>query len=170
MQEHYDNLETRDPGERERSLMAALPAHIAHAKRNAPGWARILDGIDPAAVTDRAGLAKLPVTRKFDLVALQKAERPFGGLNAAPLAQIGRIFVSPGPIYDPGGCGGDWWRTARALFAAGFRRGDVAVNTFAYHFTPAGSMLEAGAVGPLYRENRAGPFLLLVTPRARRHV
>ena len=146
MQEHYDNLETRDPGERERSLMAALPAHIAHAKRNAPGWARILDGIDPAAVTDRAGLAKLPVTRKFDLVALQKAERPFGGLNAAPLAQIGRIFVSPGPIYDPGGCGGDWWRTARALFAAGFRRGDVAVNTFAYHFTPAGSMLEAGAV------------------------
>lgn len=146
MQEHYDKLETRDPGERERSLMAALPAHIAHAKRSAPGWARILDGIDPPAVTDRAGLAKLPVTRKSDLVALQKAERPFGGLNAAPLAEIGRIFVSPGPIYDPGGCGGDWWRTARALFAAGFRAGDVAVNTFAYHFTPAGSMLEAGAL------------------------
>jgi phenylacetate-coenzyme A ligase PaaK-like adenylate-forming protein len=146
MQEHYDKLETRDPGEREGSLMAALPAHIAHAKRNASGWARILDGVDPAAVTDRAALAKLPVTRKLDLVALQKAERPFGGLNAAPLAQIGRIFVSPGPIYDPGGCGGDWWRTARALFAAGFRQGDVAVNTFAYHFTPAGAMLEAGAV------------------------
>ena len=146
MQEHYDSLETRDPGEREGSLMAALPGHIAHAKRNAPGWARILDGIDPAAVTERTALAKLPVTRKSDLAALQKAERPFGGLNASPLSQIGRIFASPGPIYDPGGSGKDWWRTARALFAAGFRPGDVAVNTFAYHFTPAGAMLEAGAV------------------------
>ena len=145
MQEYYDSLETRDPGERERSLMGALPGHIAHAKRNAPGWARILGGTDPAAVTDRAALAKLPVTRKSDLVALQKAERPFGGLNAAPPAQIGRIFVSPGPIYDPGGSGKDWWRTARALFAAGFRRGDLVLNTFAYHFTPAGAMLEAGA-------------------------
>jgi phenylacetate-CoA ligase len=145
MQEYYDSLETRDPGERERSLMGALPGHIAHAKRNAPGWPRILAGTDPAAVTDRAALAKLPVTRKSDLIALQKAERPFGGLNAAPPAQIGRIFVSPGPIYDPGGSGKDWWRTARALFAAGFRRGDLVLNTFAYHFTPAGAMLEAGA-------------------------
>jgi phenylacetate-coenzyme A ligase PaaK-like adenylate-forming protein len=145
MQEHYDSLETRDPGERERSLMAALPGHIAHAKRGAPGWARILGDVDPAAVTDRAALSRLPVTRKSDLVALQKAERPFGGLNAAPVAQIGRVFVSPGPIYDPGGGGRDWWRTARALFAAGFRSGDLALNTFAYHFTPAGAMLEAGA-------------------------
>jgi len=146
MQEHYDNLETRDPGERERSLMAALPGYLANAKRNAPGWALILAGTDPGAVTDRAALARLPVTRKSDLVALQKAERPFGGLTAVPLAQLGRIFVSPGPIYDPGGGGRDWWRTARALFAAGFRSGDVALNTFAYHFTPAGSMLEAGAL------------------------
>jgi len=145
MPEYYDKLETRDPGERERSILAALPGHIARAKRSAPGWARILGDIDPAAVTDRAALARLPVTRKSDLVALQKAERPFGGLNAVPVAQIGRIFVSPGPIYDPGGGGRDWWRTARALFAAGFRSGDLAVNTFAYHFTPAGAMLEAGA-------------------------
>ncbi|HZT63049.1 MAG TPA: AMP-binding protein [Burkholderiales bacterium] len=145
MQEYYDSLETRDPGERERFLMGALPGHIAHAKRNAPGWARILGGTDAAAVMDRATLAKLPVTRKSDLIALQKTERPFGGLNAAPPAQIGRIFVSPGPIYDPGGSGKDWWRTARALFAAGFRRGDLVLNTFAYHFTPAGAMLEAGA-------------------------
>jgi phenylacetate-CoA ligase len=146
MQEYYDNLETRDPGERERSLMAALPAHIAQAKRSAPGWARILAGVDPAAVTDRAALAKLPVTRKSDLVVLQKTERPFGGLNALPVAKLGKIFVSPGPIYDPEGQGRDWWRTARALFAAGFRSGDLAVNTFAYHFTPAGSMLESGAL------------------------
>src|SRR5512136_3463911 len=145
MPEYYDRLETRSPEERERSLMTALPGHIAHAKRSAPGWARILGDIDPAAVADRAALARLPVTRKSDLLALQKTERPFGGLNAAPVAQIGKIFVSPGPIYDPGGGGRDWWRTARALFAAGFRSGDLAVNTFAYHFTPAGAMLEAGA-------------------------
>jgi phenylacetate-CoA ligase len=146
MPEYYDSLETRDPGEREDSLMAALPGHVAHAKRSAPGWARILAGVDPQAVGDRAALAKLPVTRKSDLVALQKAARPFGGLNASPAARMGRIFVSPGPIYDPGAGGRDWWRTARALFAAGFREGDVAVNTFAYHFTPAGSMLESGAI------------------------
>ena len=145
MQDHYDRLETRDPGERERSLMGALPRHIAHAKLNAAGWGRILADIDPSSIRDRSTLARLPVTRKSELPALQKAERPFGGLNAVPAARIGKIFVSPGPIYDPGG-GGDWWRTARALFAAGFRAGDVALNTFAYQFTPAGAMLESGAV------------------------
>ena len=144
MPEYYDSLETRDPAEREESLMGALPGHIAHAKRNAPGWARILEGVDPAAIDDRNALAQLPVTRKSDLVDLQRAERPFGGLTAVPASQLGRIFVSPGPIYDPGGSARDWWRTARALFAAGFRRGDVALNTFAYHFTPAGAMLEIG--------------------------
>lgn len=146
MPEHYDSLETRDPEERERSLWAALPGHVAHAKRSAPGWARILAGIDPARVTDRRALAELPVTRKSDLPALQRMQPPFGGLNAAPSARVGRIFVSPGPIYDPGGGGRDWWRMARALFAAGFRSGDLAINTFAYHFTPAGSMLESGAL------------------------
>jgi phenylacetate-CoA ligase len=146
MPEYYDSLEARDPGEREVALMAALPGHIAHAKRNAPGWARILAGVSPEAITDRAALATLPVTRKSALAELQKVERPFGGLNAAPAAQLGRIFVSPGPIYDPGGDGRDWWRTARALFAAGFRSGDIALNTFAYHFTPAGAMLESGAL------------------------
>lgn len=146
MPEYYDSLETREPGEREEALMAALPGQIAHAKRNAPGWARILAGVQPEAVTDRAALATLPVTRKSALADLQKAEPPFGGLNAAPAAQLGRIFVSPGPIYDPGGNGRDWWRTARALFAAGFRSGDVALNTFAYNFTPAGAMLESGAL------------------------
>jgi phenylacetate-coenzyme A ligase PaaK-like adenylate-forming protein len=146
MPEYYDSLETRSPLQRERALLAALPGQVAHAKRNAAGWARILAGVDPAAVTGRAALAKLPVTRKSDLDGLQKAERPLGGLNATPLAQLGKIFASPGPIYDPEGRGRDWWRTARALFAAGFRPGDLAINTFAYHFTPAGSMLETGAL------------------------
>jgi len=145
MPQYYDSLETRDPEERERILLAALSGQIAHAKRKAPGWARILADVDPAGVTSRAALAKLPVTRKSDLAKLQKAERPLGGLNAT-LAQLGKLFVSPGPVYDPEGRGRDWWRTARALFAAGFRPGDVAINTFAYHFTPAGSMLESGAL------------------------
>src|SRR6266487_1477940 len=145
MPQHYDSLETRDPEERERLLMAALPGQVAHARRKAPGWARILADVDPAGVNSRAALAKLPVTRKSDLVELQRAERPFGGLNAT-LAQLGKVFVSPGPIYEPEGRGRDWWRMARALFAAGFRPGDVAINTFAYHFTPAGSMLESGAL------------------------
>src|SRR5258708_2302956 len=146
MPEHYDSLEIRDPEERERSLMARFRGQIPRARRNAPGWARILAGVDPRAVTSRAALAKLPIIRKSDLPALQKAERPFGGLNATPVPQLGRIFVSPGPIYDPEGRGRDWWRVARALFAAGFRAGDLALNAFAYHFTPAGSMLESGAL------------------------
>jgi len=146
MPEFYDALETRDPETRERALMGALPRQIALAKAKAPGWARILSAVDPAGVTGRAALAKLPVTRKPDLIALQKAEPPFGGLNATPVAQLGRIFVSPGPIYDPAGRGRDWGRAARALFAAGFRSGDLALNTFAYHFTPAGALMEAGAL------------------------
>jgi phenylacetate-CoA ligase len=144
MPELYDALEARDPQARERALMAALPAQLAHAKKSARGWARILAEVEPAAVTDRAALARLPVTRKSDLMALQKADPPLGGLAA--VARPAKLFVSPGPIHDPEGSGTDWWRTARALFAAGLRAGDVAVNTFAYHFTPAGSMMESGAL------------------------
>jgi len=143
---HYDALETRDPQAREAQLLAALPAHLAHAKANAPGWARILAEVDPAAVNSRAALAKLPVTRKSDLGELQARDRPLGGLNATPVARMAKLFMSPGPIYEPEGGGRDWWRTARALFAGGFRAGDLVTNTFAYHFTPAGSMLESGAL------------------------
>lgn len=146
MSEYRDSLETRGREQRERALLAALPGQVARAQRGASGWARILAGVDPAAVTSRAALASLPVTRKSDLAGLQKREPPLGGLNAAPLRELAKIFVSPGPVYDPEGRGADWWRTSRALFAAGFRAGDVAVNTFAYHFTPAGSMLESGAL------------------------
>ncbi len=146
MTEFFDKLETRDPREREQALLAALPKHVAHAKKNAPGFARILKDVDPAAVTSRDALSRLPVTRKSDLKDLQRGERPLGGLNATPVGKLAKIFVSPGQIYDPEGHGKDWWRTARALHAAGFRAGDVVVNTFAYHFTPAGSMLESGAL------------------------
>jgi phenylacetate-CoA ligase len=146
MSEYYDSLETRDPAEREKALLAALPAHIAHAKKHAPGFSRILADIDPAAVTSRAALARLPVTRKSDLAELQKQQPPLGGLNATPLNKLAKIFVSPGPVYEPQGASANWWRSARALFAAGFRAGDLVINTFAYHFTPAGSMMESGAL------------------------
>jgi phenylacetate-CoA ligase len=145
MTSHYDALETRDPESRERDILAALPAQIAHAAARAPAFARSLAGIDPRSVTTRAALAKLPVIRKGELLELQKAARPFGGLAASGYGEIARVFASPGPIYEPEGRAADWWRLARALFAAGFRRGDLVHNCFSYHFTPAGSMLETGA-------------------------
>jgi len=143
--QHFDNLETRAPEAREAALMAALPAQIAHAANNAPGFARILAGVDAAMVNSRQALAKLPVTRKSDLGDLQRATPPLGGLNATPVAKLAKLFVSPGPIYEPGGIGEDWWRTARALHAAGLRAGDLVINTLAYHFVPAGSMFDSGA-------------------------
>ena len=146
MTEHYDSLETRDPAAREQALLAALPVQVAHAQKNAPGFARILAGVDARAVNSRAALARLPVTRKSDLSELQKREPPLGGLNATPLHKLAKLFVSPGPIYEPQGASPNWWRSARTLFAAGFRAGDLVINTFAYHFTPAGSMLESGAL------------------------
>jgi phenylacetate-CoA ligase len=149
MPDHFDSLETRDPEARERALLAALPRQIAHAKADAPAYARILADVDPAAVTTRAALAALPVTRKSELLELQKAGRPFGGFAAtrwgAQVTGPARVFASPGPLYEPEGRSPDYWRLARALFAAGFRNGDLVHNCFSYHFTPAGSMLETGA-------------------------
>lgn len=143
--EHYDDLETRDPEARERALLAALPLQVAHARSKAPRYAEILAGVDPRAVTSRAALAALPVTRKSELIALQKAAPPFGGLAATAPGSLRRVFMSPGPIYDPEGHGTDAWRLARALFAAGFRAGQLIHNSFSYHLTPAGAMLETGA-------------------------
>ncbi|MBO6521721.1 MAG: AMP-binding protein [Rhodospirillales bacterium] len=142
---YYDDLEVRDPAERETALFERLPAHIRNARDNAPYFAKLLADVDPASVTDRAALAALPVTRKSELVNIQSEGDPFGGMTTLAVGQLSRIFQSPGPTYDPEGHGKDWWGTARALYASGFRAGDVMHNTFAYHFTPAGVMLEAGA-------------------------
>ncbi len=142
---YYDALETRDPEARERALMTALPQQVAHAKRQAPYFAALLQDIEPHAVTSREALAELPVTRKSQLIALQKKAPPFGGLAAAAPGALARVFMSPGPIYDPEGRRPDYWRMARALFAAGFRAGDLLHNCFSYHLTPAGSMMETGA-------------------------
>ena len=142
---YYDALETRDPEAREQALMAALPQQVAHAKRHAPYFATLLQDIEPHAVTSRDALAALPVTRKSRLIQLQKAVPPFGGVAATAPGALARLFMSPGPIYDPEGRRPDYWRMARALFAAGFRAGDVIHNCFSYHLTPAGSMMETGA-------------------------
>jgi len=142
--EYYDALETRDPQARERDLFAKLATHLAHAKARSRHYARSLAAIDARDVTGRAALARLPVTRKSELAELQKAEPPFGGLDATPPSGLARIFLSPGPIFDPEGRRPDYWHTARTLFAAGFRAGDVALNCFSYHLTPAGSMMETG--------------------------
>ncbi len=145
MSEHFDRLETRSADEREAAAFAAIRAQVAHAQRRSPAMARILAGVAADAVRDRASLAKLPVTRKSELLQLQQAQRPFGGFSATRWGAALRVFASPGPIYEPEGARPDYWRLARALFAAGFRPGDLVHNTFAYHFTPAGSMLETGA-------------------------
>jgi phenylacetate-CoA ligase len=144
MSEHFDARETRSPAERERDLYERLPALIATAVR-APGWRAHLGNIDPAAISSPQALAKLPVLRKGGLPALQQEVAPFGALLPDPAYSFARIFTSPGPIYEPEGRQDDAWRSARGLFAAGFRLGDVVLNTFSYHLTPGGFILDAGA-------------------------
>jgi len=144
MPEHYDALETRDPVAREREQFASLSDIVARAMA-APGWARHLSGVDPKAVTTRAALAKLPVLRKSDISTLQKEYPPFGGLNVTEPGKTRRLLMSPGPIFEPEGDGADWWGAARAVYAAGLRAGDIVHNSFAYHLTPGGFILESGA-------------------------
>ncbi|HZP75097.1 MAG TPA: AMP-binding protein [Pseudolabrys sp.] len=144
MHDHYDALETRDPDMRERDQFARLPAIIARAL-SAPGWAKQLAGIDPRGVATREALARLPILRKSDLVALQKETPPFGGFNVTAPGKAARLLMSPGPIFEPEGHGADFAGAARALFAAGFRSGGIVHNSFSYHLTPGAFMLEAGA-------------------------
>ena len=149
MQAFYDQLETRDPAQRETALLKSLPDQIGHAQRNSAAFAQILQGADATAITNRQALAALPVTRKHELLERQQAQRtqtPFGGFATIGFgAEMPRIFASPGPIYEPEGCSPDYWRMARAMFAAGFRAGELIHNCFSYHFVPAGSMMETGA-------------------------
>jgi phenylacetate-CoA ligase len=149
MSNHFDALETRDPAKREAALLAALPNQVAHAKASARAFGKSLHSVDAASVNSRAALAKLPVIRKHELLAQQQALRGtdiFGGFSAIAYGRaMPRIFASPGTIYEPEGARGDYWRMARAMFAAGFRENELIHNCFSYHFTPAGSMMETGA-------------------------
>jgi len=142
---HYDQLETRDPAQRELAQFNLLPDLVRHAMASAPGWAEHLKAVDAAAVKSRRALAELPVLRKTALKDLQTKTPPYGGFATSPAGALARIFMSPGPIFEPEGFGEDWWRTARALYAAGIRKGDIVHNTFAYHLTPGGWILDAGA-------------------------
>ena len=141
----YDPLETRDPAAREAALLAALPGLVETARRHAPAYRDTLAEIRPEEIASRAALARLPLIRKSDLVALQRRNLPFGGFNATPVAALARIFSSPGPIYEPEARRPDFFRMARALHAAGFRAGDLVHNAFSYHLTPAGAMVEGAA-------------------------
>ncbi|MET4390415.1 phenylacetate-CoA ligase [Bradyrhizobium sp. F1.4.3] len=144
MTAHYDALETREQAAREAELFSRLPGVLRSAMA-APAYAARLKGVDPAAVTSRTALAGLPVLRKSELPALHKASTPFGGFVAAAPGSFARLFTSPGPIFEPEGRQADPWRGARALFAAGFREGDVLLNTFSYHLTPGGFIFDSSA-------------------------
>ena len=141
----YDSLETRPAEAREGALMARLPGLVEHAVTNSRGWARLLAGVDPRAVSSRKALAKLPVLRKSDLKTLQEQDPPFGGLCTVEPGRLGRLFMSPGPIFDPEGARDDPWRAARALYAAGIRPGHIVQNCFGYHLTPGAWMVDGAA-------------------------
>ena len=141
----YDALETRSPEASLARLYDALPAQVDRARAHSPAYARLLGSLDPARITDGVALATLPVLRKSELAALQREAPPFGGLATRPTGLMGRVFQSPGPIYEPAARRPDYWRLARALFAAGFRAGDLIHNAFPYHFTPTGAMVDSGA-------------------------
>ena len=144
MTNHYDSLETRDPSQRESETFAKLPGLIARAI-TAPGWAKQLAGVDPKSVTSRAELAKLPLLHKSDLPASQNEIPPFGGFNVVPPGKAKRLLMSPGPIFEPEGHGKDFAGVARAMFAAGFREGQIVLNCFSYHLAPGAWIFESGA-------------------------
>ena len=149
MSTFYDALEHRSPAEREAALLAALPGQIAYAKQHTTAYARLLQDVDPATISSRAALAALPVTRKHELLELQKKHRDsgvFGGFSAIKFgSDMPHVFASPGTLYEPDGRGVDHWRLARSIYAAGFRPGELIHNCFSYHFVPAGAMMESGA-------------------------
>ncbi|MHA6263077.1 phenylacetate--CoA ligase family protein [Arenibacterium sp. CAU 1754] len=144
MTQHFDSLETRSADERAADLAKALPEQITRAK-TLPGYAASLADVDASAITSVEALAGLPVLRKSELGKAQAAHPPFGGFTVKPASGFGHIFQSPGPIYEPGGIGGDWWRFGRVLHAAGIGPGDIVQNCFGYHLTPAGMLFENGA-------------------------
>ena len=145
MNEHYDSLETRSSDERAAAQLQALRAQVGHAKNNTGAYADALQDIDADSITDFDKYAALPLTRKSELLELQAQKRPFGGYTSEANAQLTHVFASPGPIYEPGFAVDDFWRFARALYASGFRGGDLVHNCFSYHFTPAGQMFDSAA-------------------------
>ena len=146
MTEHLDNREARDPQRRELDLMGHLPGLVAKAMKS-PGWRRHLGDIDTAQINSRAALARLPLLRKADLPSLQKSKPPFGDFVSDEPQRFGRLFTSPGPIYEPEGKHDDAWRASRALYGAWFVSGDLVMNTFSCDLGPGGFIMDGGARG-----------------------
>ena len=138
-----DDLEKRSIKEREDSQFKQLREIIKNAKLNSKGWKKIIGEVNNEEIIDKKSLSKLPITRKSLLSELQNDIPPFGGLTTLEVNKFKNIFVSPGPIYEPGGAN-DFWRMSRAMKAAGFKKGEILYNTFSYHLTPAGQMMEQG--------------------------
>lgn len=143
--QYYDALETRSQDERSVDQLAKLRAHIRHAQNNSSANRELLGHIEADSITSFESLAMLPITRKSALIEAQQAHKPFGGYASLPVGQMKKVFASPGPIYEPEGHCKDYWRMSRALYAAGIRAQDLVHNTFSYHFTPAGSLVESAA-------------------------
>ncbi|MEP6148810.1 MAG: phenylacetate--CoA ligase family protein, partial [Nisaea sp.] len=141
----YDTLETRSTDEREVAQMAALSAQVDLARGKTAYFGKLLADVGPGAINSRSALAGLPVTRKGDLLDLQKSTPPFGGMTTVAANGLARLYMSPGPIYDAEGPESDPWRFARTLYAAGFRKGEILHNCFSYHLTPAGMMVDSAA-------------------------
>lgn len=158
MTTYFDEREQASATQREQALMAGLPAVLKSARERAPAIARQLEGVDLDAMRQRSSLAAIPVIRKSQLLQAQLAMRQgsdgqnlpavsriFGGFSAIGWGEAARVFASPGPMYEPESKRPDYWGFARALYAAGFRPGELVYNCFSYHFTPAGSMMETAA-------------------------
>jgi phenylacetate-CoA ligase len=147
--EYLDQRETRSPTARLKAQLVALQAVVAHARKTSPYYRDLLKDVKPAKLTSLQALSRLPVTRKSDLAARQKAMPPLGGLHGGQRAEIANYYQSPGPLYEayphPTPMAKDPFRFGRAMWAAGARPGDLVHNTFSYHLTPAGRLTEGSA-------------------------
>ena len=143
---YFDDLETRSPELREQELFKLLPEMLAKAKSASESWAKHLNNVDAGEIKSRADLTKIPIFRKSEIMSKQSTIPPFGGFVVGDETEFTRFYMSPGPIWEPQGTGSDPWNVARALYAANFRRGDLVHNTFSYHMTPGGFMIDSGAI------------------------
>ena len=143
MTEYYDERETRSHEQRIEALTGEVVAQLKHAKSSAPAYANLFADITVEDFKSLDDLTHLPITRKSELIALQNQSPPFGGYAAFPEGELKYIFSSPGPIREPQTHRVDYWRFARFLFATGVRKGDLLINTFSYHMTPAGAMFDS---------------------------
>jgi len=141
----FDELEGMTLEQREQYQTKGLQKAIEHAYHHAPSAKEIFDraGVKPSEVRTVKDLERLPITRKGDLIELQQSKPPYGGFLAVPLEEVDRVFITPGPIYGPHQTEGISW-FGKTIYAAGFRKGDIVINTPTYHMSPAGMLFHEG--------------------------